>query len=198
MSFRFLLLCALLEFTVSSSEVGPGFSCRYGEDRSACLQNKDGYQCCTDQSGPPESYCSGGLNGPPGGSGNLDCGSTIWGVHTGVSYKCCKKQGGKGLPTWAIVLISVGGSCLVLITIAAIAGIAKAYSMPQTPQPPVMQMMPMSVGQAMPSQPVAMGMPSQPAGGAKFDPMTGKPIPKFDPNTGVQNWSSDEELVSRA
>ena len=22
----------------------------------------------------------------------------------------------------------------------------------------------------------------------KFDPSTGKPLPKFDPNTGLQNW----------
>ena len=29
----------------------------------------------------------------------------------------------------------------------------------------------------------------QPAGGgAKFDPNTGQPIPKFDPETGKQNW----------
>ena len=26
--------------------------------------------------------------------------------------------------------------------------------------------------------------------GAKFDPNTGQPIPKFDPVTGVQNWSA--------
>jgi hypothetical protein len=31
------------------------------------------------------------------------------------------------------------------------------------------------------------GNPIQ-GGGAKFDPMTGKPIPKFDPMTGEQNW----------
>ena len=24
--------------------------------------------------------------------------------------------------------------------------------------------------------------------GARFDPNTGRPIPKFDPQTGVQNW----------
>ena len=28
----------------------------------------------------------------------------------------------------------------------------------------------------------------QPPQGARFDPQTGKPIPKFDPMTGVQNW----------
>ena len=28
-----------------------------------------------------------------------------------------------------------------------------------------------------------------PQAGAKFDPMTGQPVPKFDPFTGQQNWS---------
>ena len=30
---------------------------------------------------------------------------------------------------------------------------------------------------------------TKPPFGAKFDPMTGQPIPKFDPHTGQQNWS---------
>jgi len=41
----------------------------------------------------------------------------------------------------------------------------------------------------------AVGVPTQqaqaqaaPPQGAKFDPQTGQPIPKFDPTTGVQNW----------
>ena len=29
--------------------------------------------------------------------------------------------------------------------------------------------------------------------GNKFDPMTGAPLPKFDPNTGQQNWWDDGE-----
>ena len=29
------------------------------------------------------------------------------------------------------------------------------------------------------------------ARGNQFDPMTGKPLPKFDPYTGVQNWFDD-------
>jgi hypothetical protein len=38
-------------------------------------------------------------------------------------------------------------------------------------------------------QPMPMAHQAPPTG-AKFDPMTGQPIPKFDPMTGVQNWDA--------
>jgi len=37
----------------------------------------------------------------------------------------------------------------------------------------------------MTGQPIA---PPAATGGNRFDPMTGQPLPKFDPNTGKQNW----------
>ena len=43
------------------------------------------------------------------------------------------------------------------------------------------------VGVAMQS-PQVQASQATPAFGAKFDPMTGQPIPKFDPMTGRQNW----------
>ena len=41
-------------------------------------------------------------------------------------------------------------------------------------------------------QPIAQ--PARPTG-MKFDPMTGEPIPKFDPNTGAQKRIFDRYLL---
>ena len=59
---------------------------------------------------------------------------------------------------------------------------------------PFAHTVPQAVGVAVPSSAPRFdpntGQPiQQPAGGgARFDPNTGQPIPKFDPETGKQNW----------
>ena len=211
-TMRFLLLCALLESTVTHDHTGPGFSCKYGEDPSACLQNKDGHSCCTDQGGREESfYCSGGLTGPPGGSGNLDCGNEIFWVPTGVSIKCCLPPPAGALG--AIIGGSVGGGvflcCVCGIVVALVMrnnAAAQRATAPPTAPPQVqglptapqqvqqaVEMMPQPMAVAVPQPMMAVAAPEQvsvniPQGGMKFDPNTGQPIPKFDPNTGKQNW----------
>ena len=134
MSYCFLLLWAALEFTSveAGDEVGPGFSCKYGEDRSACLQNKDGHSCCTATGDQPDDfYCSGGLVGPPGGSGTNDCGPRVWGIPTGVSIKCCKKKQ-EDFPAAVVV----GG---VIVVIVIIVGIAICLCMKQRQQQQLQQ-----------------------------------------------------------
>ena len=49
----------------------------------------------------------------------------------------------------------------------------------QAPMQPVMQAAPVMMGTPMPQ--------AQPMGN-RFDPRTGKPLPKFDPRTGQQTW----------
>ena len=58
--------------------------------------------------------------------------------------------------------------------------------MPTAPQ--VQIPMAETVGIAMAEQ-VSMTTTGDAKFGAKFDPNTGQPIPKFDPTTGKQNWS---------
>ena len=57
---------------------------------------------------------------------------------------------------------------------------------PMFPQPQ-MQVAPPQIPVAPPQTPevVVVGAPQMKG---RFDPMTGKENPKFDPNTGVQNW----------
>ena len=57
-----------------------------------------------------------------------------------------------------------------------------------SPQPQVMAQSQQGVAMASPAKfDPETGKPIPK--GNKFDPETGKPIPKFDPETGVQNWS---------
>ena len=53
-----------------------------------------------------------------------------------------------------------------------------------SPPPPTQQAVPVQHAIEMP----VMQATQQPPRGARFDPQTGQPIPKFDPITGVQNW----------
>ena len=59
-------------------------------------------------------------------------------------------------------------------------------------QPFMASAVPVPVGQPtnfdpMTGQPIATPVAAAPWG-SKFDPMTGQPLPKFDPQTGQQNW----------
>ena len=199
MAIRYLVLCTLLESTLANHHIGPGFSCKYGNKPEACLQNKDGYPCCTNVANrPAHFYCKDGLTGPPGGSGNLDCGREIWWVPTGVTYMCCNNPPKLIDDQYLYVIIAVGATVgVMLLIVCAVCCWCRAARRSSitpssiTPGPPAH-----SVG--IPMQPVAQVSNSfdtqtgQPiptvAQGSRFDPQTGQPIPKFDPLTGQQNW----------
>ena len=94
-----------------------------------------------------------------------------------------------------------GGSSIVIVIVVAVAVVAIVAILgavfyltrrSSTATPPASS----SQGREMPAQAViGMPQPSAPTGppaasgsGARFDVNTGKPIPKFDPETGKQNW----------
>ena len=137
-------------------------------------------------------------------------GGYIWGLGDWVAYGCCMPH----VPYDAIIGGSVGGAVVLIAIIFGIykrAQLAKSSAafnaaQPHANVPQAIQMMPQAQPQqvhpqmqppymqppvAQPQIPIAqvatpvMGNP-QPKG--RFDTNTGKENPRFDPETGVQNW----------
>ena len=89
-----------------------------------------------------------------------------------------------------------GGAVLILLIIVIICLSMKKRA-PSPPPPPVQPMVPQQQQVVVPVQEAVLvqgapqfdpqtGQPLQRA--QKFDPNTGQPLPKFDPDTGKQNW----------
>jgi hypothetical protein len=81
--------------------------------------------------------------------------------------------------------IAEGARCLVW-NVQGLAGSAAALPTVLTPPTAATPVAPQPAVQS-----VAVPMQAtkgQPPFGAKFDPQTGQPLPKFDPMTGHQNW----------
>lgn len=113
-----------------------------------------------------------------------------WPVGPWTAYGCCKEEA----PWGAIIGGSVGGLVLIAIIVAVSCYCYKNNAHAAAPPRPESQ------GLQMPGQPIA-GQPTWPAQayvqpiaqpqlpfGTKFNTETGETIPKFDPETGKQNW----------
>ena len=106
-------------------------------------------------------------------------------------------DGAAGMPVWLIAVVAgVGGLVVIFVAIITIWCCMKKKKKKSNATAPAAppQGVPAAVA-AVPQQapPVAMGMPveaeRQPAqGGNRYDAMTGAELPKFDPQTGKQNW----------
>ena len=110
---------------------------------------------------------------------------------SGAGGGCAQTSGGGGLAL-LLILIIVAVSC------------KKPKPSPTRPNPAATGGIPLqnldrqdpfqtsSVPQAVPviadGRILPMGPPAASGFGARFDVNTGKPIPKFDPETGKQNW----------
>ena len=170
--------------------LGLAFGCK--ENPRACRQNLGGDQCCTDKSDRPNSfYCDDGHTTEYVGG---DCNRVIFGIAAGRTVRCCEKESEEDKAAGIAIIVGaiVGGVAVLILIIVLIMKTNVRVTVENTgnantagsPPPPIQQAVPVQHAIEMP----VMQATQQPPRGARFDPQTGQPIPKFDPITGVQNW----------
>ena len=162
--------------------LGLAFGCK--ENPRACRQNLGGDQCCTDKSDRPNSfYCDDGHTTEYVGG---DCNRVIFGIAAGRTVRCCENESEEDKASSIAIIVgaSVGGVAVLILIIVLIMKNTGNANTAGSPPPPTQQAVPVQHAIEMP----VMQATQQPPRGARFDPQTGQPIPKFDPITGVQNW----------
>ena len=126
-------------------------------------------------------------------SANIDMSASVnCNDYSLVQYSCCEScsppppaSGNEEDNTVTIIaIVAAAAVCIVVAIIVAVVVLKKKQAPPSTGTAVAQGISMPDVGVSVSSTvPNRLG-----PRGAKFDPNTGQPIPKFDPETGKQNW----------